>query len=152
MKRTVGIWILSAGLAALLARLYTWLPIPLVGVVAPVNGSLWEALKLVYWPWLTACFLLREKGMNYWAGVCQGLLIMAPALAGLGALVHWGLDRPGSHLYLPVLCLGAGVLHLAKARHWPERAVGIFIMLSGLWGGALLILSAAPPNLPLFLE
>ncbi len=154
MRREFRILALTAGLGTVLHFLYTWLPIPLVGVFAPVGESPWEHLKLLYWPWLAACFLCREEGLSYWAGVCLGLLGMPPFLLGVYATARWGLliQSVGFDicLYYLTVCLGVWILHRAKFRGLSPRQTGIFIMLSGLWGGTLLILSAAPLELPLF--
>ena len=53
-------------------------------------------------------------------------------------------------LYGLVVALGFLLLCRLQKRPWTERQVGICIMLAGLWGGALLIGSAAPLELPLF--
>ena len=53
-----GIWLVW-GITALIGTgwhfLYDWLPFQLVGMVAPVNESVWEHLKLLFWPFLLAC-------------------------------------------------------------------------------------------------
>lgn len=53
-------------------------------------------------------------------------------------------------LYYLVIALGFLLLCRWEQVAWTERQVGILVMLAGLWGGMLLIGSAAPLDLPMF--
>ena len=58
-------WFVFAGavlLGFLLHFLYDWLPNPVTAVFSPVKESLWEHVKLVFWPLLLAGSLLAGKG------------------------------------------------------------------------------------------
>ena len=56
MKRLCWMgWIGTVLLGIGLHALYTWRPIPLLGLFSPVNESVWEHLKLLYWPFLAVC-------------------------------------------------------------------------------------------------
>ena len=57
--------------------LYDLWPNPLTVVFAPVNESVWEHLKLLYWPFLAAAFVLTKDeadGRKSWCGLLAGLL------------------------------------------------------------------------------
>ena len=57
--------------------LYDLWPNPLTAVFAPVNESVWEHLKLLYWPFLAAAFVLTKDeadGRKSWCGLLAGLL------------------------------------------------------------------------------
>ena len=58
-------WFIFAGtliLGFLLHFLYDWLPNPVTALFSPVRESLWEHVKLVFWPLLLAGILLGGKG------------------------------------------------------------------------------------------
>ena len=57
--------------------LYDLWPNPLTAVFAPVSESVWEHLKLLYWPFLAAAFVLTKDeadGRKSWCGLLAGLL------------------------------------------------------------------------------
>ena len=61
-------WLLTA-LGAILAGaglhfLWQALPNPLFALISPVNESVWEHLKLLYWPMLGAALVLAEEGLD----------------------------------------------------------------------------------------
>ena len=61
-------------------------PSPLVGLFCPVSESVWEHLKLLYWPFLAAGFVLNRKAENVqaaWSGTLTGLLFMPAFLLGV---------------------------------------------------------------------
>lgn len=66
VKKLSGkLWIVFAGTLAmgvLLHFLYDWRPNPVTAVFAPVRESLWEHVKLVFWPLLLAGRLMTGKG------------------------------------------------------------------------------------------
>ena len=137
--------------------LYAWRPIPLFGLLAPVNESIWEHLKLLYWPFLVVCGVLSHwarSPVSFWGAACGSLLAMPPVLLGSWYTARYGFGMESTAfdigLYGLVVALGFLLLCRLQKRPWTERQVGICIMLAGLWGGALLIGSAAPLELPLF--
>ena len=63
-KKWKRIWVLVATLVigSLLHNLYVWLPNGFTALIAPVNESLWEHTKIIFYPLLLAGFLCnREK-------------------------------------------------------------------------------------------
>ena len=76
--------LMTALLGTGLHFLYTWQPIALFGLFAPVNESVWEHLKLLVWPFLLVCGLLAHwapSRPSFWAAAC-GSLLDAAGLAG----------------------------------------------------------------------
>lgn len=62
MRRKWGLVFTLAVLGgAALHFLYDVWPNPLTAVLAPVNESVWEHLKLLYWPFLAAAFVARAR-------------------------------------------------------------------------------------------
>ena len=73
---------------------YDLCPSPLVGLICPVSESVWEHLKLLYWPFLASGFLLNRKAQDAqaaWSGTLAALLVMPAFL--LGICVHGGLAQ-----------------------------------------------------------
>lgn len=157
MKRSFFFRFLCAAvLGTALHFLYTWQPVPLFGLFAPVNESVWEHLKLLYWPFLLACIPVGRSPVQapYWGAVCASLLSMPPVLLGIWYTARFGLGISSLGfdivLYYLILAFGFTLLDRLEKRAWSERMIGVWIMLAGLWGGTLLICSAAPLNLPIF--
>lgn len=70
-------------IGSLLHNVYVWFPNGFTALIAPVNESLWEHTKIIFYPLLLAGFLCnREK--NPVAGAAWGL---AAVIAGAGMLV-----------------------------------------------------------------
>lgn len=158
MKRkwlTIGV--LSILVGATLHFLYDLWPNPLTAVFAPVNESVWEHLKLLYWPFLAASFALTrgaEDGRRSWCGLLAGLLA-APALL-LGAyytlLAGFALHGLILDLVLYALAMAAGFAlawHLRRAAR-PSLLCGVLVIAAGVYGAALALFSFAPPALPIF--
>ena len=92
MKRR---WLLTA-LGAILAGaglhfLWQALPNPLFALISPVNESVWEHLKLLYWPMLAAALVLAgvsaegETRVHNIAHIDRGYENYACKLSALGA-------------------------------------------------------------------
>ena len=149
--------LMTALLGTGLHFLYTWQPIALFGLFAPVNESVWEHLKLLVWPFLLVCGLLAHwapSRPSFWAAACGSLLVMPPVLLGIWYTARYGLGVESVAfdigLYYLVIALGFLLLCRWEQVAWTERQVGILVMLAGLWGGMLLIGSAAPLDRPMF--
>lgn len=154
MKRYWWIPLLAAALGTALHFFYDWFPNPLVGVIAPVGESVWEHLKLLYWPWLAACLLSRSRHPNFWAGACAALLAMPPLLLGIYYTLGCGFSLSGLALdialYYLTISFGYLILCLGLRHPGAGRLAGVMCMLAGLWGASLLILSMAPLDRPIF--
>ena len=60
--------------------LYEWSPNLLFAVISPVRESVWEHLKLVFWPLLAALLLYTRKDKDQRAGWYLGLLTASALL------------------------------------------------------------------------
>ena len=117
--------------------LYAWRPIPLFGLFAPVNESVWEHLKLLYWPFLVVCGVLSHwapSPVSFWGAACGSLLAMPPVLLGSWYTARYGFGVESTAfdigLYGLVVALGFLLLCRLQKRPWAERQVGICIMLA----------------------
>ena len=92
--------------------LYGWQPNAATALFSPVNESLWEHVKLVFWPYLGAAFLLnrgRPGGIRPWL-----LVLPLPCLLtlALGWVYH--------------ITLGGEAM-------WVDIAIYILVMALGFW-------------------
>ena len=85
-KRQLILTCIAAILAGcVLHFLYQWLPNAVTALFSPVNESLWEHVKLVFWPFLGAALILnrdRPGGMRPW-------LLVLPGLCALMLILGW---------------------------------------------------------------
>lgn len=158
MKRKwliVGFLSILAGSA--LHFLYDLWPNPLTAVFAPVNESVWEHLKLLYWPFLAAAFVLTKgeaDSRSCWCGLLAGLLSAPLLLLGAYYTLSCGFALHGLalDLILYVLAMAGGfrlARHLQKAE-FPAWLCGVLVIAAGVYGAALALFSFAPPELPIF--
>lgn len=88
-KRSLILTALAAILAGTaLHFLYSWCPNGLTALFSPVNESLWEHVKLIFWPYLLAALWLnrgRPGGMRPWLFV---LPFLCALMLALGFLYH----------------------------------------------------------------
>lgn len=138
--------------------LYDLWPNPLTAVFAPVNESVWEHLKLLYWPFLAAAFVLTKDeadGRKSWCGLLAGLLGAPLLLLGAYYTLLSGFTLHGLplDLILYALAMAGGFAlawHLQRAR-LPAWLCGVLVIAAGIYGAALALFSFAPPELPIFL-
>lgn len=60
-KKVFAVWLGAMILGVLLHFLYGWLSNPLTALLAPVRESLWEHVKLIFWPLLLSGAILTGK-------------------------------------------------------------------------------------------
>ncbi len=81
-------WLAAILAGCILHFIYEWMPNAVTALFSPVNESLWEHVKLVFWPFLGAALILnrdRPTGVRPW------LLVLPPLCAlilGLGWVYH----------------------------------------------------------------
>ena len=93
LSKTEWIAFVAATVAgACLHFLYTLLPCPATALVAPVRESLWEHVKLLYWPCLIAGLVLRRRQPEL-LGQRAFALLAATALVSIALFsmifYHW---------------------------------------------------------------
>ena len=160
MKRDwIAAALICAALGTLWHFLYDWFPCALTALLCPVSESVWEHLKLLYFPPLIcAVFLsLRAPGpqRRFWSGVLAGVLLSAALLpgsfytltAGFGLPAGPALDIPLYYICLAALWLIAWKLNRGGAAN---RALGFLVIACGAFGTALAVFSIAAPPLPIF--
>lgn len=160
MKRR---WFLAFVLMALAGSAlhfgYDLCPSPFVGLICPVSESVWEHLKLLYWPFLAAGFLLNRKAENAqaaWSGTLAGLLLMPAFLLGVYYTLESGFAFTAGWLNIALYGLSLALGFWTAARLSRTGALswlcGILVIAAGLYGAALILFTMAPPVLPIFLD
>lgn len=159
MKRNIWLaFALSAVLGAAWHFFYDWVPLPLVALAAPVNESVWEHLKLLYFPVLLvgAGLSLRWRGSRQllWSGLLTALLAMPLGLCAAYYLLLGALGVQGLAVDLTLYALSmAGGAALCWQLVRSGRALGqlgLLVMAVGIYGAALVVFTLAAPPLPIF--
>ena len=155
-KRALILTCLLAMLAGTgLHFLYEWLPNPVTALLSPVNESLWEHIKILYWPYLAASAFLawgRPTGMRPWL---LSLVILCPLMLVLGLLLHAALALHALWLdialYLGLMAFGFWfpVRFSGPFRGWRWRIPAI---LAFLLGALILLFTFFPPAGVLFAD
>ncbi|MBQ1264847.1 MAG: hypothetical protein IIY04_05445, partial [Oscillospiraceae bacterium] len=85
-KRFIAAFVISSLIGTGMHFLYDLLPSPITAVFAPVNESIWEHLKLSFWPFLGAAFVLNRKQKHQrsaWGAALSALVLMPLFLTGI---------------------------------------------------------------------
>ena len=92
--------------------LYGWWPNAVTALFSPVNESLWEHVKLIFWPFLgTALILNRDR-----PGGIRPSLLMLPLMCVLMLALGWAYH----------ITLGGEAM-------WVDIAIFILVMTLGFW-------------------
>ena len=157
-KRWIAAFVLTALAGAALHFAYDLCPVPLVGLFAPVNESVWEHLKLLFWPFLAAGFALtrrQEDKPAAWSGLLLSQLLMPLFLLGVYYPLRAGFGVESLAvdigLYYLTLTLGFWLAHRVSRSGKLAFLSGVLVIATGLYGAALILFTLAPPELPIFM-
>jgi hypothetical protein len=149
---------LAAAMAgAALHFAYSLFPNMITAVFSPVNESVWEHIKLLFWPYLAATLLLLKPKGEKGGGTLELLSLLVICglmlLAGYLYYVVWfGTNRAfGPVLYLLLMALGfalPGILAAFPISRWREFAQLAVIAL----GAAIVLFTFLPPDHVLFAD
>ena len=156
-KRITAAFVISVLAGVLLHFVYGLFPNLLTAIVSPVRESLWEHVKLVYWPFLVAMLVLTrggERGCR--APWLMSLLVICMAMLAIAYWYHfvYGGESMIFDVGLYAVTMGAGFLlprlfrNLAGRGWWCE---GLWVM-TVLLGGMILLFTLLPPETPLFTD
>lgn len=157
-KRWIAAFVLTALAGTALHFAYDLCPVPLVGLFAPVNESVWEHLKLLFWPFLAAGFALtrrQEDKPAAWSGLLLSQLLMPLFLLGVYYPLRAGFGVESLAvdigLYYLTLALGFWLAHRVSGSGKLAFLSGVLVIAAGLYGAALILFTLAPPELPIFM-
>lgn len=131
-------------------------PSPVTALFSPVNESLWEHLKILFWPYLVSILLLSHLGER---ASLYPRLIALPILSALmlmiGYLFHitFQADSLAFDIILYVLLMAAGFFLPRPLKHPLSRRLQIliFAIVSAL-GVFILLFTFFPPHTLLFTD
>lgn len=156
LSKTEWIAFVAATVAgACLHFLYTLLPCPATALVAPVRESLWEHVKLLYWPCLIAGLALRSRQPGLLGQRAFALLAVTAGMLGIGYLYHISFQGDSLIfdivLYLLMMAVFFLLPHLLHQPFWQSfREVLVLLVL--VLGIATLLFTFLPPNGLLFTD
>ena len=142
----------ALGLGVLLHFLYGWLPHPIIALISPVRESLWEHLKVLFYPLLlSGLFLGKKRGLMPW-------LFSLLVVCGLMLLIGWlynvvlqgTVDFFNILLYGILMALGFLLPRVVwSLTEWPGIGAACAI-LTVLLATLMIIFTYTPPNHILF--
>ncbi len=158
MKKRFILAAVLAGLAGTaLHFLYDLIPGVLTGLISPINESVWEHLKLLFWPTLAAAFVLTRKApkpQRLWAAFFVSLLAAPLFLLGIYYLLltGFGVERlwVDIALYYISMFFGFFLAWRLYNRSTPEKWGGFLLLLLLLYGSCLILFTFAAPPLEIF--
>lgn len=147
----------TLALGVILHFLYGWLPNPLTALFSPVRESLWEHVKIVFWPLLLAGAAVTRRGGRGAGGAWQLSALTASMLMLAVAYVYHillGGEWMVFDLALYALSVGGGFLlprlfRPAAERLWVRLAAGA---LCWILAALLVWFTWSPPDTPLFAD
>ena len=151
----------AAGLGAAGHFLYDWFPNALTAVIAPVNESVWEHLKLLFFPPLLSLLILSLRTdrprRDFWSGALAGTLLGPAALTAAFYTLTAGFGvraGPAFDVSLYCVCLAAAWLcaYILIRDGVCARWLGVLVIAGGVLGTAFAVFTAAAPPLPIFIS
>ncbi len=147
------IFLLAAAAGTGLHFLYDLLPFLPVSLLAPVNESLWEHAKLLYWPCLIAGLILHRLEPGRLGQRAFALLAAVTGMLVIACFYHILLQRHSLLfdilLYLLMMALFFLLPHLLNSPQW-QRLQGPLLLLVGALGVAIMLFTFFPPDGILF--
>lgn len=152
-KSLLAAWAITVLVGSCLHFLYTLLPNPITALIAPVNESLWEHIKILYWPCLIAGIFLNRADPAGRTLRSLLLLVLPAAMLGIGYLYHVVLE--GDRLIVDVALYVLLMTIYFLLPNWlgecgTPRAGRILSLLVAVLGIVILFFTFQPPSNILF--
>ena len=151
-------------LSSLQHFIYDWLPNPFFATFAPISESVWEHLKIVFYPfvitWVVSYFIVHKrlklsiKKMLFAAAI--GATTACFLVVFLFYLIHSGLGIAQNTIIeigVEIVSIFVGQLvawHIAKREKQANPIISVAIIF--IWVIAFIVLSFITPNAPIFIE
>ena len=123
-----------------------------------MNESVWEHLKLFFWPTLAAAFVLTRKnedGQRAWSGWLLAELVMPVLCMGVFYMLSCGFGVEALWvdiaLYVLVMAAGFWIAYWQTATGHGAWCAGVLVIAVGLYGAALILFTLAPRELRVFI-
>lgn len=134
----------------------------IVGIFAPINESVWEHLKLTFWPlliwWIAGYILLGKKNnlfVSQWFTSCTVAELICPLVVlcfyytYTGALGIESLILDIFSLFLGILVAQGLALHVYKYARFSQYCLYISVAILILLAVTFTVFTFAPPHIPL---
>ncbi len=134
--------------------LYDLLPNVLTALFSPTNESIWEHLKLIFWPYLAAMILVTGKAGKGSRGTWMfSLLVISVAMLAAGYVYHISLGRDSVTfdigLYVVLMAIGFWLPGKLKDSAGRSAPVLFFTVLLGF---CIVLFTFLPPDNILFAD
>lgn len=155
-KKALIVFVVATLAGSGLHFVHELLPNPVTALFSPVNESLWEHLKILFWPLLVSALVLTRKGEKG----CRGpwflsILIAGAVMLGVGYCYHilLGGDSLAFDIALYVLVMALAFL-LAALLDIPavRKRSDLITLLTLALGCAILLFTFLPPDAALFAD
>lgn len=153
-KRMLTAFVVTTLVGAALHFLYDLLPNPLTALFSPVCESIWEHLKLIYWPYLAAMLIVTGKaGRSSRGSWYLSLLVISLAMLGIGYVYHISLggDSTFFDISLYVILMAIGFVLPGRLGKASEYTTALFFPVV-LLGALIVLFTFLPPDHILFAD
>lgn len=155
--QTLVVFAVATVAGACLHFVWSLLPNVFTALISPVNESIWEHLKILYWPFLLSGVMLTRKGERGCRGPwAAALLISAAGLLIVGYFYHivFGGDSllVDIVLYVVMMALAFVLAEGALNRPWICAKSDWLVLLVLALGCGILLFTFLPLDLPLFAD
>lgn len=154
-KTELLVFVLATAAGTGLHFLYAQFPWVLTALIAPVNESLWEHVKLLYWPCLAAGLFLHRRQPHLLGQRAFALLAASAGMLVIAYIYHILLQGSSMvfdiGLYLVMMALFFLLPHLLNQPFW-QRAQELLVLLAAALGLATLLFTFFPPPFLLFAD
>lgn len=153
-RRLFLAFVITTLVGAAMHFLYDLLPSPLTALLAPVNESIWEHLKLIYWPYLAAMLLVTGKGARGNRGSWLFTLLVISVtmlLAGYVYHISLGLDRLAFDILLYIFLMALGFWLPGRLNPTNARCTPVLLLVIAL-GAVIVLFTFLPPDHILFAD
>ena len=156
-RRVLLVFLLTLLGGILLHFLHGWFPNPVTAVFSPVRESLWEHVKILYWPYLAAMWYLTRKGeRGCRAPWLLALLIMCGGMLTAAWWYHFKLGGENMAfdigLYFVTMTVGFLLPRLFRGlagKGWWSEGLWVLVL---LLGAAILFFTSLTPVGMLFTD
>ena len=151
-KRILAVFVLTTLAGALLHFLFDLFPSPVTALFSPVNESIWEHLKVIYWPYLAAMFIVTGKaGRGLRGSWLFSLLVISVAMLVIGYVYHISLGGSSTifDIGLYVALMAVGFFLPGRLKETAGHSAPVFFLVV-LLGVAITLFTFLPPDHILF--
>lgn len=147
-KSTLLFFAVATLLGSCLHFVHALFPNPVTALFSPVNESLWEHLKLLYWPCLVSALLLCRREPERFASRALALVLLCAAMLVVGYVYHVALGGESLFFDVALYVLLMAAFFVLPCIWAPIQAPALrFVALLALvlLGAAILFWSFRPP-------